>query len=91
MSNPGFAADQKTIHIGVPGVQGRTFIAVIRGVNVTRGLTVVVDRDGKLGTVRSSRRVKQDIEPMGDASDPLMQLRPVIFRYKQSEEDGSKP
>ena len=28
---------------------------------------------------------------MGDASDPLMQLRPVTFHYKQAEEDGSRP
>ena len=28
---------------------------------------------------------------MGDASNPLLQLRPVTFRYKQAEEDGSRP
>lgn len=28
---------------------------------------------------------------MGDASKPLLQLRPVTFRYRQAEEDGSRP
>jgi len=28
---------------------------------------------------------------MGDASDGLLQLRPVTFRYKKAYEDGSKP
>jgi len=28
---------------------------------------------------------------MGDASNRLLELRPVTFRYKQAEEDGSHP
>jgi hypothetical protein len=28
---------------------------------------------------------------MGDASSDLMRLRPVTFRYKQAQEDGSHP
>jgi hypothetical protein len=28
---------------------------------------------------------------MGDASTDLMKLRPVTFRYKQAQEDGSHP
>jgi len=44
-----------------------------------------------LGTVPSSRRYKEDINDMADASDGLMQLRPVTFRYRKPYEDGSKP
>ena len=28
---------------------------------------------------------------MGDASDGLLRLRPVTFRYKRAYKDGSKP
>jgi hypothetical protein len=55
------------------------------------GAAVVVDANGQLGTLSSSRRFKDDIEDMGDASSDLMKLRPVTFRYKQAQEDGSHP
>jgi len=41
-----------------------------------------VNSAGQLGTTTSSRRFKQDIQPMSDASDVLLALRPVTFRYK---------
>ncbi|MCA3555219.1 tail fiber domain-containing protein, partial [Aestuariivirga sp.] len=34
---------------------------------------------------------KEDVHSMGDASNALMGLRPVTYRYKQAEADGSKP
>jgi hypothetical protein len=52
---------------------------------------VVIDSNGQLGTVNSSRRFKEDIQDMGEASRGLMRLRPVTFRYKQAYGDGSKP
>ena len=59
--------------------------------NVTNGLAVIIKANGQLGVASSSSRYKQDIKSMGDASNPLMQLRPVTFRYKQAEDDGSRP
>jgi hypothetical protein len=44
-------------------------------------VAVVVDSNGQLGTASSSRRFKFDIASMGDATDGLMRLRPVRFRY----------
>jgi trimeric autotransporter adhesin len=38
--------------------------------------------DGQLSTLSSSRRVKDDIRGMGEASEGLAKLRPVVFRYK---------
>jgi hypothetical protein len=53
---------------------------------------VVIDSSGQLGTVVgipfSSRRYKYDIESMGDATDGLMQLRPVTFRYLSQGENA---
>jgi hypothetical protein len=40
--------------------------------------------------VSSSRRYKEDIQDMADASDGLMRLRPVTFRYQKPFSDGSK-
>jgi len=52
---------------------------------------VLIDANGQLGTMSSSRRYKEDIQDMGDASSGLMSLRPVTFRYKQPYANGSKP
>ena len=88
IGNQGLAADDHTIRIG--DVQTQTFIAGISGENVS-GVPVLVSSSGQLGIASSSRRYKEDIQDMGDATADLMRLRPVIFRYKQAFEDGSKP
>lgn len=91
IGNTGTVADQNTIRIGSQGTHVRTFITGIRGTRVTAGQAVMVDANNQLGVISSSARYKEDIQPMGDASSPLMQLRPVTFRYKLPEADGSKP
>jgi len=45
---------------------------------------VLVNASGKLGTTTSSARFKQDVRDMADASDVLMKLRPVVFRYART-------
>jgi hypothetical protein len=42
----------------------------------------LVDANGQLGTVSSSRQFKKDIQPMDKASEALLALRPVTFHYK---------
>src|SRR5207253_7188545 len=54
-------------------------------------IPVVIDSAGQLRTVSSSRRFKEDIQDMGEASSGLLHLRPVTFRYKKPYADGSKP
>jgi trimeric autotransporter adhesin len=44
---------------------------------------VYVNSDGKLGAQVSSRRFKEDIHPMEEASATLYRLKPVSFRYKK--------
>jgi hypothetical protein len=87
IANQGNSTESSTIRIG--SSQTATFIAGISGVNVVNGSQVVVDQSGHLGTIASSRRFKQDIQDMGDASDGLMQLRPVTFRYKPQYDGGA--
>jgi len=102
IGNAGAVGDSGTIRIGsaVPmpncdfcGTQTSFFAAGIRGVTTGNqdAIPVVIDSNGQLGTVSSSRRFKEDIQDMGEASSGLLRLRPVTFRYRQPFADGSKP
>jgi hypothetical protein len=88
IGNNGGAAEGNTIRIG-SGVQARTFIAAIRGVTtgVADAIPVLIDSDGQLGTANSSRRFKNDIKPMEQASEALLALKPVTFHYKSDKTD----
>jgi len=88
IGNNGDGNESGTIRIG-DADQTRTFIAGITG--VTDGVSVLIDSAGQLGTVSSSRRYKEDIEEMAGASDGLLSLRPVTFRYKKAFVDDDKP
>ena len=44
-------------------------------------VAVLIDSNNNLGTVVSSRRFKHDIKPMDKASDALLSLKPVSFKY----------
>jgi hypothetical protein len=92
ISNAGTTNDSGVIRIGTAGTQTSTYIAGISGIQTgLAGAAVVIDANGQLGTISSSRRYKQDIEPMGDASERLFKLRPVKFHYKQPDANGNKP
>ena len=91
IGNRGLPRDTNVIRIGKQGTQLKTFIAGIKGVTIAKGTAVMVNSSGQLGVQTSSRRFKQDIQPMGDASVALLKLEPVTFRYKDSDEQGHKP
>jgi len=57
-------------------------MAGISGATVAGGVAVYVDANGQLGTLTSSRRFKEDIQPMDKASEAILALQPVSFRYK---------
>jgi predicted ribosome quality control (RQC) complex YloA/Tae2 family protein len=77
----GLAGESGSIRIGMSGTQTKTFIAGIRGSSIA-GTSVVVNNFGRLGTVASSQRFKDDIKPMDKASQAILALKPVTFRYK---------
>jgi polyhydroxyalkanoate synthesis regulator phasin len=82
--------ESNTIRIGTS--HNNTFIAGVFARTIgTNGVPVMVDRAGRLGTVLSSARYKKDIQDMKDASHKLLQLRPVTYRYKESDENGANP
>lgn len=83
VGNDGVAAESSTIRIGTSGRETRAFIAGISGAALGSSTDAVfVSNTGQLGIMPSAARYKRDIRDMGDASDQLMRLRPVAFRYK---------
>ena len=75
IGNQGLNADTARIRIGTAGTQTATFIAGISGVPVA-GVPVMVDGNGQLGVAAaSSRRVKDDIRDMDEASAGLGKRR----------------
>jgi trimeric autotransporter adhesin len=83
IGNLGRAGESNTIRIGTKGTHTNTFIAGISGVTVASGVGVIVGSNGQLGTVVSSAQFKEAIKPMDEASEAILALQPVTFRYKK--------
>jgi hypothetical protein len=90
----GAAAESNTIRIGVIApftdtigqvhpVHRATYIAGIYGTAMPGGAGVVIDSNGRLGVKPSSVRFKDEIKPMDKASEAILALKPVTFRYKK--------
>ena len=89
----GATNESNAMYLGLQGTQTKTVIAGVRGITtgVADAINVVIDSNGQLGTINSSRRYKEDIQDMGEVSSGLMKLRPVTYRYKQPYANGTKP
>jgi Chaperone of endosialidase len=89
IGNDGLPGDAGTIRIGNIN-HTRAFIAGIRGVTTGNMDTVpvIIDSAGQLGTVSSSLRYKKEIKPMDKASEAILALKPVTFRYKNAKKDA---
>ena len=81
IGNAGVAGESAKIRLGNKAHKN-TFIAGISGVTVAGGVGVIIDTSGHLGTVVSSERFKDAIRPMDKASEAILALKPVTFRYK---------
>ena len=78
----GVAGESNTIRIGNPDIT-TTVIRGISGQTIASGNPVLVGANGQLSTATSSRRFKDDIQPMDKASEAILALEPVTFRYKK--------
>ena len=87
----GVGGELNTIRIGTAETHQATYIAGISGVTVAGGVGVVVDSSGHLGTTTSSARYKEAIKPMDKASEAILSLQPVSFRYKHELDPDSIP
>ena len=72
-------------------VSDTCYIGNIFGVTSAGATAVHVNSDGKLGTVISSQRFKDEIKPMDKASEAILALKPVTFRYKQEIDPARNP
>ncbi|MEI6089058.1 MAG: tail fiber domain-containing protein [bacterium] len=82
-------AGSNTVQLGNTSITS-CYIRGIHNQTSSGGIAVYVNSSGKLGTTTSSRRFKENINDMADASDVLMKLRPVTFVYKDEYADGDK-
>ena len=81
IANRGVVGESATIRIG-SAAQTKTFIAGISGQAVS-GSPVYVNAVGQLGVLPSSARFKEQIKPMDDASEAILEVEPVTFHYKK--------
>jgi hypothetical protein len=72
-------------------VSNSCYIGHIFGQPSSGGTAVFVNLAGKLGTTTSSRRFKEEIKPMDKASEAILALRPVSFRYKKDIDPQGTP
>jgi hypothetical protein len=79
----GVAGESNTIRIGAVGLQKSAYMQGISGATVASGVTVIVGTNGHLGTIVSSAQFKDEIKPMDKASEAILALNPVTFRYKK--------
>jgi hypothetical protein len=82
IGHQGVSGESKTIRIGNKLGHTSAYIAGIYGKTVASGVGVIIGSAGLLGTVQSSARFKEAIKPMDKASEALLALKPVTFRYK---------
>ena len=68
--------------VGVRGESNTTRISNIYS-SVAAARPVYINSDNKIGTLVSSRRFKEQIKPMDKASEAVLALKPVTFRYKK--------
>jgi len=91
IGNVGVAGESGTIRIGTAGHHTAAFMAGIYGVPVAKSATVIIDANGHLGTATSSMRFKDDVKPMDKASEAILKLNPVTFRYKKNIDPDKTP
>ena len=82
IGNQGRGSESRTIRVGEKQTHRATFIAGISGATVANGVGVIIDTNGQLGTIVSSERFKEAIQPMDKTSESILALQPVTFRYK---------
>ena len=76
--------------VGEPGVNNTTYIRNVYDSQATARI-LYVDANNKIGTLASSRRYKEDVRSMDEASEALFALNPVTFRYKKKFDPTATP
>ena len=90
-SADGVTNESGIVRIGDPNFVVACYIAGIVGQTATSGSPILIDANGKLGTLTSSARFKDDIKAMDKTSESILALKPVTFRYKQEIDPAGSP
>lgn len=88
IANLGRVSESNAVRIGTDA--HRIYFEGARNRSVSQPLGLAIGDDGQIGIIPSSRRYKEDIADMNDASELLMRLRPVTFRYKKEHAGGGE-
>ena len=92
IGNSGRRGESNTIRIGKrKKSKTNIYIGGISGAAVAEGVGVIIDSNGQLGTVVSSERFKDELKPMDEASEAILALKPVTFRYKKELDPNGIP
>ena len=86
-------SDNVYIGEGIQGVDGENNTCRIKsifGQTAANGSAVFITSGNKLGTDTSSKRFKEEIKPMDRASEALLALKPITFRYKKEIDSDRK-
>ena len=70
-------------NLGGENVSNSCYIANIFNRTSSGGIAVFINSSGKLATMTSSQRFKDDVKPMEQTSETLYALKPVTFHYKK--------
>jgi trimeric autotransporter adhesin len=76
---------------GTPDDNGVCYIGNIFGRTSINGIPVLINAANKLDTTASSKRFKEDIEPMDKSSETLLALKQVTLRYKKEIDPAGTP
>ena len=66
-------------------------LALYAGSSTSPDYIIAIDTDGRLGTLNSSARFKEQVADLDAGSDALLALRPVTFRYKPEYDPDGLP
>jgi hypothetical protein len=91
IGNQGVAGESGVIRLGTEATQTAVFIAGVRTSGLAVATGVGITTDGQLGVRASSARFKEAIKPMDKASEVILSLQPVTFRYKKQLDPKATP
>jgi hypothetical protein len=91
IGHEGVAAESGVMRLGTESQQTSTYISGIVSSPLAVATGVGITPDGRLGVRASSARFKEAIKPMEKASEAILALRPVTFRYKKELDPKATP
>jgi hypothetical protein len=84
----GVSGETGIMRLGKTGSQTSAFAAGIHGVTVAASTPIVIDANGEMGTVVSSKKYKHDIEPITE--NRILDLECMSFKMNNDDTNATK-